>query len=414
MRVIIPVWGGQAHVQPLIPLARALEAAGDQTRITCRMGLAPFVEAAGLTAVPLYDDTAFPTEPGDLARAARIQLARLMEFAKGWQPDVVVREWAELAGLVLAGEHGVPCVVCGVKMRPAPQTGGSHPCMALMQTGVEQVLIGRQAGDDGLSIDLATVASRHARVTRQHDGKVDAKLNFTGLFGDLFLSLYPPALALPGTAPLPGEHHFQPPIFDTADTDRRPPDWFDRLTDRPIVLATLGTTVNGLSGVFRSIIDAAADLPVHLVVTLGENGDADGLGPLPDNAHLAGYLPLSAVMHRCAAAITHGGFNTVMTALTFGVPLVCIPVNGDQPVNARRCVELGAGLALPTEDVDPLGMREPQVDPRQVRAMLLRLLTEPGFAQAARRIADEIRGLPSVDQAVPLIHDLVAATGSPR
>lgn len=49
---------------------------------------------------------------------------------------------------------------------------------------------------------------------------------------------------------------------------------------------------------------------------------------------------------RCRPAISRGGVNTVLTALSHGIPLLCIPLGADQPDNAQRCVDAGAGLRL--------------------------------------------------------------------
>ena len=44
--------------------------------------------------------------------------------------------------------------------------------------------------------------------------------------------------------------------------------------------------------------------------------------------------------------VTHAGLGSVAGAMTFGVPLVCMPVERDQPLNAQRVTDLGAGVAL--------------------------------------------------------------------
>lgn len=41
--------------------------------------------------------------------------------------------------------------------------------------------------------------------------------------------------------------------------------------------------------------------------------------------------------------IVHGGVNTVNEVLMFGVPILGVPLQGDQPSNLNRLVELGMG-----------------------------------------------------------------------
>ena len=58
-------------------------------------------------------------------------------------------------------------------------------------------------------------------------------------------------------------------------------------------------------------------------------------------------------MPHAAAMACHGGFGTVRAGLAAGVPLAVLPLFADQPYNARRVAELGAGVAL--DDVAGLG-----------------------------------------------------------
>ena len=58
------------------------------------------------------------------------------------------------------------------------------------------------------------------------------------------------------------------------------------------------------------------------------------------------------------------------------VPLVCLPLGGDQPDVAARVVHAGAGVRLPRN-----------ASFMQIRGALQRVLTEPRFREAAQRMA---------------------------
>ena len=73
---------------------------------------------------------------------------------------------------------------------------------------------------------------------------------------------------------------------------------------------------------------------------------ADELGPLPDHVLACRYAPQLALLPRTAAFITHGGANSVMEALHFGVPLLISPVCNDQFHQAHFVERAGAGRAL--------------------------------------------------------------------
>lgn len=74
--------------------------------------------------------------------------------------------------------------------------------------------------------------------------------------------------------------------------------------------------------------------------------------------------------------VTQAGLGTLMKTLAHGVPLVCIPLVGDQPDNAARVVAHGAGIRL-----------ERGSTPAQIRAAIECVLTRPDFSEKARRMA---------------------------
>ena len=61
---------------------------------------------------------------------------------------------------------------------------------------------------------------------------------------------------------------------------------------------------------------------------------------------IAEFVPHTRVLDKTDVMVTHAGLGTVASVLTFGVPLVCTPLNRDQPLNAQRVAQLGAGIAL--------------------------------------------------------------------
>jgi UDP:flavonoid glycosyltransferase YjiC (YdhE family) len=96
------------------------------------------------------------------------------------------------------------------------------------------------------------------------------------------------------------------------------------------------------------------------------------------------------------AMVTQCGLGTVMKALAHGVPLVCIPLLGDQPDNAARVVARGAGLRVPAD-----------APPGRLREAIQRVVTDPSFRHAARQLAANIAEEDPVQAAVD---EIVAVT----
>jgi MGT family glycosyltransferase len=147
---------------------------------------------------------------------------------------------------------------------------------------------------------------------------------------------------------------------------------------RPLVVVGFSTSFQNHAACLQRVIDASADFPVRLLVTLGGAIRKDELRAAP-NAVLVDSAPHSVVMREASIVVTHGGHGTVMTALMHRVPLLVIPHGRDQGDNAVRITERGAGLSLPSAAAT-----------EEMHAALKRLLTEPRFRVAARRLGDAV------------------------
>ena len=73
------------------------------------------------------------------------------------------------------------------------------------------------------------------------------------------------------------------------------------------------------------------------------NGELD----LPNNILLRASVPQLEVLKRADLFITHCGMNSTLETIKYGVPVVALPLNVDQPLNAFRiCDELKFGVRL--------------------------------------------------------------------
>jgi rhamnosyltransferase subunit B len=102
---------------------------------------------------------------------------------------------------------------------------------------------------------------------------------------------------------------------------------------------------------------------------------------LPAHVLWQAYVPLRALLPRCAALVHHGGIGTTSEALRAGVPQLIVPLAYDQFDNAARIEILGCGRGL-------AGWR---ARPRALAAALAALTGSPATAAAcaaaARRVA---------------------------
>jgi len=126
---------------------------------------------------------------------------------------------------------------------------------------------------------------------------------------------------------------------------------------RPLVYITFGTIIGStphLRSVYRTSLDAVADLPVRALLTTGRGLE---LGAIPDNVHVEEWTPQRDILPRVAALVCHGGAGTLLGGLAAGLPMVIVPMGADQPHNGRLVAAAGAGLTWSTPTQARFGPR---------------------------------------------------------
>jgi MGT family glycosyltransferase len=164
---------------------------------------------------------------------------------------------------------------------------------------------------------------------------------------------------------------FCPPEFDFEGQDRGPHAYYvggavpfarDEAADFPrqeipegatVIYASLGSQAHlyarKASRLYRVLFETIRDCAGegwHFVVSLSPPFSVEEFGgPFP-NATVAAWVPQIDVLARASLAVIHGGLGTIKECISFGVPMICLPVDRDQPANAERVSlhRLGVGL----------------------------------------------------------------------
>jgi MGT family glycosyltransferase len=169
---------------------------------------------------------------------------------------------------------------------------------------------------------------------------------------------------------------------------------------RPLALASFSTSFQNHAGVLQRVIDAAATLPMRLLVTLGGSIAPQELVQA-ENTVVVASAPHLEVMREASLVVTHGGHGTVIAALMAKLPLLVIPHGRDQADNAARVSERGAGLTL---------ARTASID--DIRAALARLLVDPAFRTGARALGTAIAAEASANTLVDDLEQLAHTGGA--
>jgi zeaxanthin glucosyltransferase len=100
------------------------------------------------------------------------------------------------------------------------------------------------------------------------------------------------------------------------------------------------------------------------------------LGTLPGNHLVVDFAPQLALLDKAALLISHAGVNTVLEAITRGVPMVALPRSADQPGMGSRIEYTGIGLQASFS----------RCTPEELRRLITRVLTDDRFRQRAKEL----------------------------
>ncbi|MFF1615430.1 activator-dependent family glycosyltransferase [Amycolatopsis sp. NPDC058278] len=412
MRVLFVSYAEKTHFLGMVPLAWALRTAGHEVRVASQPKLAGVITQAGLTAVPVGTDhnlwTAanrfltkrfaeldpagyerirrgvfppfdMPDDPAEvtweylaganpeIVKAARnanhSMVGELVDYARFWQPDLILWEQASFAGSIAAKACGAAHgrFLWGLDFYGRWRTRYVR----------ERAARPDERGDDPLAAWLGDEAT-----------KVGAEFSEDMTTGQFSVEQLPPSQRVETGLHSVSVRYI--PYGGPAVV----PSWLWEPPTRPRVAITLGLTSSESFGGYmvdvQSILDSLADLDAEVVATIAES-EQHKLTRVPDNARVVAYAPLHVLAPTCSVIVHHAGAGTMATATVSGVPQLILPDQADGWYTARRLAELGGGLC--TEPSDATGPT--------VREAVGTLLAEPSYRDGVGRLRAEILGMPA-------------------
>ncbi|MEW2545028.1 glycosyltransferase [Streptomyces sp. NPDC047002] len=362
MRVLFSSTPAHGHLLPQLPLARAFRDRGDTVAVLTGKAFAPVLAPEGidlLAAGPAVDvlfaetarrtggDAASDPTPESVAEffaGVRVDLTAddALAAARGFAPDLIVAEACDFVGPLAAAVLDVPLATLAFGPAiPAEFTAG-----------------------------LAAVAAPRFAAR----GVAPAPARW-------YLDPCPDALQAPdrqapeGRVPLRPEPHRGPGAAPAAPAPRGA---------RRRVLVSFGTHF-AEPRVLGPILAALSAADVDLRVTLGLTASADDYAIDSERVEFVGFTPLDQLLSGVDLVVTHGGAGTVLGTLARALPLVVVPQGADQFLQAAGVAASGTGVAVPPDAATPESVARAAAD----------VLAGPQYADAARKAADQIAGMPS-------------------
>jgi MGT family glycosyltransferase len=385
------------HVNPTLPLMQELVQRGEQ--ITCynTEEFRPAIEQTGATfrayATTDMTSTAFSRllQKGSLAsvtglilRTTEQLLPFLIDELEREKPDLVIFDsiamWGKMATALL-------------ELRAAASI--SHFIMDERQATVRDILLMlRQVLPDVPGI----LSARRRLIRRYRQAYPPASPLFP--MRDRLNIVFTVRELQPDTSIIDGTFRFVGPSINPQL--RREDFPFDALGQGPVVYISLGTIHHTRMEFYRTCFEAFADYGAQFILSVGKQTNIEELGRIPANFVVRPFVPQLEVLQHTDVFITHGGMNSVHEGLYYGVPLLLIPHQFEQLLNARCVAARGAGIII-----DEPVRRKP-VTATVLRQLLDAVLSDPHYGEAARDIQSSLRATGGYRQAADEISAYLA------
>jgi MGT family glycosyltransferase len=199
---------------------------------------------------------------------------------------------------------------------------------------------------------------------------------------------------------LPSQIHFVGPVLPENKTDNEFP-WIKGLKglNKPVIFITQGSVdVTDINKVIIPSIIALQNENVQIIIsTFGKSADEIKTRFNTSSIIVEDFIPYRQIMPYVNIFITNGGYGGVITALSFGVPIIVAGNSEEKPDIARRVAYCGAGINLKT------GKPTPQMIQKAVK----RILHSPDYRMNAQKVQNDFNKHDAISESVWLIENLL-------
>ncbi|KJH45031.1 UDP-glucoronosyl and UDP-glucosyl transferase [Dictyocaulus viviparus] len=134
----------------------------------------------------------------------------------------------------------------------------------------------------------------------------------------------------------------------------------------------------------NAFLDAFKRFPKYHFIMRYEGTDL--FDKLPANVHILKWLPQTDLLahKKTKAFISHGGYNSVQEAIIAGVPMITIPLFGDQPKNAK----------VAEKHKFTVNLRKSDINADNIVNALNKLLNDESYSQNVKRLSRMVEKKP--------------------
>jgi MGT family glycosyltransferase len=338
----------RGHLYPIVPTLLELRDRGHEVHVRTLASEVSALQAEGLEArsiaaeieeAPLDDWEGATPEEG-LARAlatfakrAAHEVPDLQRAIAVVDPDLLLIDVTSVGAAAVAEASGLPWAISiplfqHFSFGPEPPTELTLVPFAIAPAGIEVLNAPRR------EVGLAALGGA------EDVWRAPLHLYYTAE------PFQPTGMQLPPSFRLVGPGIWEP----TA----QPPAWLQDI-DRPLVLVSASSELQGDDLLIRTALEALEGEPVSVVVTTAAHDPSRFEAPA--NARVERWLPHEAVIDKAVCVVCHGGMGIIQKALAAGVPVCVVPFGRDQFEVAKRVGAAEAGTTVTPDALNATVLR---------------------------------------------------------
>lgn len=351
--VLFVTWPGGGNTTPLLAIGQQLVDAGTPVHVSGHPSQADEMEAAGFGFSARPDDNFWdPATTATLVTQACISV----------QPELAIVDYMSPAALCATEALGIHTVALVHTLFGAMDAGGFPGSMFMLGPPQTVNPVREQSGlgpIESFAELLAATAGVLVTCPRELDTNHSAV----------------PDNVRYGVTGLP---------------ERSAASWQPPSSERPLVVAGMGTTDMDERDLLARTIEAIGALDVDGLVTVGDHLDPASFDA-PDNVVVSPFVDHAQVLPHADLVVSHGGLGTLLAAMTHRLSTLVMPIDRDQPANAEAIERVVAGRAIDVAS-----------EPSAIAEAITQMLADDESRRGAARMSEVLAAAP---RAIDLIAD---------
>jgi MGT family glycosyltransferase len=338
------------HFNPTLPVVKELVKRGDEVWYYCSSIFRDILEEAGVQVLDSDED--------------------LGEFYKAYVPtgnhpfytllEYMVRYYEEMIPSLLRRVNdlsfdfaicdsilGAPYFVKRILKIPVIS---SHTSFAMDRLPIPENLL-----EEGTHPQLDEFYRSLRLVCQRWSVEIPTVLDFFISKGDRNI-VYTSKMFNPGGERFDASYNFVGPSLSERVQDYDFP--MDELVGHKVIYISLGTINTRYEDFYRMCMEAFRDTDVKVIMSIGKTCDIISFERIPDNFTVKNFVPQLKILEQTNLFITHAGMNSVNESLSYGVPMITIPLVNDQFMVAKQVEKLGLGIIMKMNEITAEDLKE--------------------------------------------------------